>query len=207
MNSKRPGIIISVFALAAIFAGIGGTAYAATATVPYGFTSGNTISSTQMNSNFSSLAGAVNANRVYFSYDTGCGTLCPSTTAGVQAVINVNSIAVYASGPGIITVNFNGSAECSVNTTYYYVYLYGKIVPTPAETPYGYQEGGTVWRESLSGAPSGYYDRTMNARRTFSVTTAGTYTYYYSMINWAGTTGPACKMYGGNMDAVFIPNP
>jgi hypothetical protein len=195
-------------ALAAFIVVISGTAEAMTAS-PSPVTSGSTISSSQMNSNLSNLATAINTNRVIYSWNGGCSTACPTVATGSTAPVTINRISLTATGPGIVIVDFNGSMECSLSPSTPYEQVYAQIVNSPTAYGYGYQDGGTMTRMTATWLTSAqYFIFPMHTQRVFNVAGAGTYTYYYNANQWTSSASmAACHFFGGNMSAVFIPTP
>lgn len=133
----------------------------------------------------------------------GCGATCAGTAAASFTTITVNSIGITAPAAGTIEVTFTGSAECNVATGQM-IQLYGQIVNASTAQALGYSDGGAMFR--ISAPALGLYDSSMSATRAFTVTAAGTYSYFYRANAWNGGGTPApCTFFGGNMSAVYRP--
>jgi len=183
----------------------GGTSYSITGTsqllsVPYALNAAKTDSA----NNAILLGGEPKGfftSHVLQAYSPGCNISCPTLTTGSTNAVTINSVSITVPGPGKIFVSFNGEVEAYGSGTGF-LYVVAQICNSATGTPSSVNDGGIIARAIV---PSGYTDYPMSSSVTFTVATAGTYTYYYRAAYFSGTS-LACTFYSGNMSAIYTHN-
>jgi len=158
-------------------------------TIPNSFTPGATISSSQMNQNFTAVANQMPGVK---SVETG-GQIVVPTTSGTML-----SITVTVPGAGYVVVTASGSIDCifSVAGAMLVRVKVSQIASDTSETP-----GIQFLRFPAS---VGSYVFPFSTTKLFSVTSASTVTYYLNMWNQLGVG--ALQLDDTTLTAVFIPN-
>ena len=182
---------------------LGGTTYSITGTsqllsVPYALSA----SKADLAYNASLLdgkTGSYYSGKVIQAFSPACEAACPSLTTGSTTPVTINSISITVPGPGNIFVSFNGFVEAAGTGS---LYIVSQIMDSQTGNAISYYTGGTAVRASL---PSGYSTYQMNTSSTFSVSAAGTYTYYYRAAYFTATSS-AGTFYSGNMSAIYTQN-
>ena len=181
----------------------GGTNYTITGTsqllsVPYALNA-----SSAKNANNSVLFGGQYPNyytgRVVQASSSGCNYSCPTLPTGSTSPVTINSISITVPGAGKIFVSFNGFVEASGSGN---LYVVAQIFDYSTGDPVSCFDGGATARAVL---PSGFTTYPMNSSATFTVSSAGTYYFYYRAKYW-DTTSNACTFYSGNMSAIYTQN-
>lgn len=127
------------------------------------------------------------------------GSLVDITSENAQTVRQV-TITVPSSGR--VMVFFNGIAEGQFDATNH-IFWVGGIYPTASATVSQSHSGATMVR-FLPASGTGYFAVPFSAGRTFEVTSAGTYTYYFRAKKGA-MSSPNARILSTNMEAIFIP--
>jgi len=181
----------------------GGANYTITGTnqllsVPYALNA-----SSAKNANNSVLFGGQYPNyytgRVVQASSSGCNYSCPTLPTGSTSPVTINSISITVPGAGKIFVSFNGFVEASGSGN---LYVVAQIFDYSTGDPVSFFDGGATARAVL---PSGFTTYPMNSSATFTVSSAGTYYFYYRAKYW-DTTSNACTFYSGNMSAIYTQN-
>ena len=160
-------------------------------TIPYPFTTGTTISSSEMNQNFTAVANQMPGVKTV--EDTRPWVSPLPTTSGT-----VLSITVTVPGPGYVVVTASGAIFFNVSVAGQRLILIkvSEIASDTSENP-----GVQIVRMPVS---VGSYSIPFSTTKVFSVTTASTVTYYLNMYDMDGGSGNGTER--PILTAVFIPN-
>jgi len=165
-------------------------------TIPYPFSPNTTISSNQMNQNFNAVATQMpgaksvlygNTPRIYLPATSGTLLSITVTVPGAGHVV------VTASGSLYLPIGVAGEQMVRIKVSAY-----------AADTS---EEPGILFVRFP--ASIGTYSTPFSTTFRFSVTTAGTRTYYLNMWHQVGSgacTGTLCQLSETTLTAVFIPN-
>ena len=205
LQKKNYSLSQIVMILAATLLGIAAIGYASSVTLRPPFTSGTTISSSEMNANFTAIKAAVDDNhsritalehnktKIAFSQDNTC---CSTVTATAKAH---QSVSIDAPSSGNVVVSFTGICTLSHITGQHTSISYA-ISQTSGQT--ASPSRGAIQVPSPS--PTGPYLFSLSAQQVFPVS-AGTATFYFNVDNTS--TGAGGVTIGwGNLHALFIPN-
>jgi hypothetical protein len=168
------------------------------------FTSGTTISASQMNANFTAVKTAVDDNNsritvleqrkttVTYSQENTC---CTDVTTPVAH----QSVSINATSSGNVVVSFTGLCGLNHITGQY------SSISFAISTVSG--NINTASRSSIqvpSAAPTDYYTFSCSTQQVYSVST-GTTTFYLNVDNTSSGAG-AARIGWGNLHAIFISN-
>lgn len=138
--------------------------------------------------------------RVIQASSSACTSSCPELTEGSTDPLTINSVTITVPGPGKIFVSYNGFISVRGSSTGdSYIYVNAQIVNNPATVPTSINSGGISARGKIN---IGYVSIPMSLSNTFTVSAAGTYTYYYRARYFVETSLP-CTFFSGNMSAIY----
>jgi len=204
LTKKRFSMKQVVLLLSLVIVGIAVLAYASTVAPLNTFTSGTTISSSEMNANFTAVKTAVDdndaritvleQNKSIVAYDQE-DTCCTAITTPVAH----QSVTINAPSSGNVLVSFNGMCGLDhINGQYTRIALAISTVSGSLVTA----SRGDI--QVPSAAPSDFYTFRCSAQQVYPVS-AGSTTFYLNVDNTS--TGAGIVNIGwGNLQAIFIPN-
>lgn len=129
-----------------------------------------------------------------------CGTACPQLATGSNTPATIASITITVPKAGRVFVSINGRTWSVIGAGVTWGYI-GQILNT-AGSPTA-NGAGSVYQYLLP-TDATTLGLSFNASASFTVSSAGTYTYYFRA-NLYLSTCPTTTFYGCNMDAFFIP--
>jgi hypothetical protein len=181
------GEVVGLLAIALAIIG-----YAASVTVPNTFSPGTTISSTEVNDNFTALKNGIDENKSV----AACSPEVLTTTL-TTSVSDIASVSITVPGPGRVTVSGSGTFQLNNDGSRWA----GDVLMT--ETSGG---TGADVRNSWAGPaglPTGLFASPFHEQAIFEVAAEGTFTYFLAGQNIL--TQPVTVL-SANVCAVFTPN-
>jgi hypothetical protein len=130
-----------------------------------------------------------------------CASACLTIDSALTTSETVKSISITVPGPGRIHVSVSGSAYFRITSTSH-MDCTGQITNSGSTIP-SYTTNGSFWIY-IPNTNTGYNIIPFSPSASFSVTSAGTYTYYLRARKFSSLCNDL-SFYGCNMEAFFIP--
>jgi hypothetical protein len=130
-----------------------------------------------------------------------CASACLAIDSALTTSETVKSISITVPGPGRIHVSVSGSAYFRITSTSH-MDCTGQITNSGSTIP-SYTTNGSFWIY-IPNTNTGYNIIPFSPSASFSVTSAGTYTYYLRARKFSSLCNDL-SFYGCNMEAFFIP--
>lgn len=183
-------------------AGVTGSVGARGATGPTGPTGATGATGNAGTNGATGPTGATGATPQFsVAYTAPCGTACPSLSTGSSSAATIASIGITVPKAGTIFISINGRTwtNISANTVWGVI---GQILST-AGNPNA-NGPGSIYQYEVAPASALTYGVSFNASTSVSVTSGGTYTYYFQARLYSSDC-PTTTFYGCDMYAFFIP--
>jgi len=203
-NKKRFSMKQVVFLLSLVIVGIAIFAYASTVTIPNTFTSGTTISSTQMNANFTAVKTAVDDNDSRITTIANAMSAVKSTGNAAShqitgTVSDVLSLTVTPPADGYMIVMANGSVEIDGLTA---GAVQAKLFLTT--TSGGTSAPEQAWVGNATAGSLSYDLIPYSIVKVFPVTASVSETFYLTGYENAGATNANTYIFPFSLTALFV---